>query len=167
MAQVTFKNKPIHTNGDLPKKGDIAPDFLLIDQNLKEVSLSVFEGVKKILSINPSLDTAVCQETAKHFNEFAEKHPDLVILVISKDLPFAQKRFCSSENLKNVITLSAMRSNDFLMDYGVYMQDGPLQGLSARAVIILDENNKVIYSKLIEEITKEPDYDEVEKYLND
>ncbi|PIS00827.1 MAG: thiol peroxidase [Chlamydiae bacterium CG10_big_fil_rev_8_21_14_0_10_35_9] len=167
MTKIMFKNNPINTSGNLPQKGDTAPNFLLINKDLKEVTLDHFKGKKKILSINPSLDTSVCQETTKHFNEFAKKHPEISILVITKDLPFAQKRFCSAENLKNVITLSVMRSNDFLKDYGVYLEDGPLQGLAARAVLVLDENHRVIFSKLVEEITNEPDFDEIERHLND
>lgn len=166
MAEVKFKSTPIHTSGELPKVGSRAPDFILIDNSLKEVSLKDFEGKKKILSIVPSLDTAVCSLSAKKFNEAIKSYPEVQVLVISADLPFAQTRVCSQENLKNVTSLSLMRSKDFAKNYGVLIQDGPLAGLCARAVIVLDEQNDVLYIELVPEITQEPNYDKALKALS-
>jgi len=160
MAQVTFKSTPLHTSGSLPQKGSRAADFTLIDSNLKEVSLyKDFRGKKKILSIVPSLDTAVCSLSAKKFNTAIKDHPEVQVLVISADLPFAQNRVCTQEGLQNITTLSLMRSKDFAEEYGVLIQDGPLAGLCARAVIVLDQDNRVLYTQLVPEITQEPDYD--------
>jgi thiol peroxidase len=160
MTEVTFKSTPIHTSGSLPKKGEKAEDFILVDAHLKEVSLyRDFQGKKKILSIVPSLDTEVCSLSAKKFNAAIKDHPEIYVLIISADLPFAQKRVCVQENLKNVITLSLMHSKDFAKTYGVLLMDGPLAGLCARAVIVLDEENRVLYTELVKEITHEPDYD--------
>lgn len=153
MADITLKGKPIHTYSNLPEIGSTVPDFTLVNKDLEDVSLKDFPG-KKILSIVPSLDTAVCSTSAKKF----DKEQDPTILVISKDLPFAQKRFCELEKTKNIHTLSDMRVTSFGKDYGVLMIDGPLKGLFARAIIIVDENNKVLYTELVGEITEEPDY---------
>lgn len=158
MAQLTFKGNPIHTSGDLPAVGQPAPDFKLVANDLKDLSLVDFSGKKKLLNIVPSLDTSVCALSTRKFNEYAKAHPDAVILVISADLPFAQKRFCGNEGLSNVVTLSMMRSRKFAKDYGVLLEDGPLAGLTARAVVVLDENNRVCYSELVPEIAQEPDY---------
>jgi thiol peroxidase len=159
MANVTFKGNPYHTNGTLPAVGSVAPDFSLIDGKLNEVSLSNYAGKKKLLNIVPSLDTPTCATSARKFNEKASQHADTVILVISADLPFAQGRFCSTEGLDNVISLSLMRSKKSAKDYGMLLVDGPLAGLTGRAVVVLDENNKVIYTQLVGEIADEPDYD--------
>lgn len=158
MAQLTFKGNPIHTSGDLPAVGQPAPDFKLVANDLKDLSLVDFSGKKKLLNIVPSLDTSVCALSTRKFNEYAKAHPDTVILVISADLPFAQKRFCGNEGLSNMVTLSMMRSRKFAKDYGVLLEDGPLAGLTARAVVVLDENNRVCYSELVPEIAQEPDY---------
>jgi thioredoxin-dependent peroxiredoxin len=159
MAQVTFKSAPIHTSGDLPKVGSKAPDFLLVDAELKEHSLKDYRGKRKILSIVPSLDTSVCSLSAKKFNQAIKEHPEVQVLVISADSPFAQKRICTQENLNNIRTLSLVRSKDFAKDYGVLIVDGPLAGLCARAVVVLDEHDKVIYTELVPEIAQEPNYD--------
>ncbi len=160
MADVTFKGNPCHTNGALPAVGSAAPDFSsLIDGKLNEVSLSDYTGKKKLLNIVPSLDTPTCAISTRTFNEKASQHPDTVVLVISADLPFAQGRFCTTEGLANVIPLSLMRSKKCAKDYGILLEDGPLAGLAGRAVVIIDENNKVIYTQLVGEITKEPDYE--------
>jgi thiol peroxidase len=159
MVQITFKGSPIHTSGDLPKVGGKAPDFLLVDKDLQEHSLKHFHGKRKILSIVPSLDTAVCSLSAKKFNEAIQKHPGVQVLVISADSPFAQKRVCTQENLKNITTLSLIRSKDFAKSYGVLIQDGPLAGLCARAVVVLDEQDHVLYTELVPEITHEPNYE--------
>jgi len=160
---ITFKNKEIHTNGVMPKEGK-AQDFVLVDRDLKEKSLKDFPGIK-ILSINPSFDTSVCASTAKYFNDFAKKHTNIKILLISKDLPFAQKRFCEHLKLNNVYFLSMMLSDQFAKDYGVLMVDGPLKGLTARAVFLLNEKNEIIYSELVSEVTNEPNYENLEKSL--
>jgi thiol peroxidase len=159
MATVTFKGNPVHTNGDLPKAGQQAPDFRLVDENLNEVSLADFKGKKKLLNIVPSLDTNVCAASTRRFDQRIGEAPNAVALIISADLPFAQKRFCSSEGLNNVRTLSLVRSKDFAEDYGVLITDGPLAGLTARAVVVLNENDKVVYTQLVPEIGQEPDYD--------
>jgi thioredoxin-dependent peroxiredoxin len=159
MAQVTLKGNPIHTNGDLPAVGAKAPDFKLTGGDLKDVGLGDFKGKKKILNIVPSLDTAVCATSTRKFNESAGKLPNTVVLVISADLPFASKRFCTAEGLQNVVPLSLMRGKNFAKDYGVFIEDGPLAGITARAVVVLDEADKVVYRQLVPEIGQEPDYD--------
>jgi thiol peroxidase len=159
MAQVTLKGNPIQTSGELPAVGAKAPDFTLTNGDLKDVTLGEWKGKKKILNIVPSLDTAVCATSTRKFNEKAGQMPNTVVLVISADLPFAQKRFCTTEGLANVITLSLLRGKHMAKDYGVLLQDGPLAGLTARAVLVLDENDKVVYRQLVPEIGQEPDYD--------
>ncbi|MDQ7090626.1 MAG: thiol peroxidase [Methylococcales bacterium] len=157
MATITFHGKPIHTCGDLPSVGSKAPNFELVSTQLKNLSLKNFQGQRKVLVIVPSLDTPTCAISTRHFNEKAARLDNTVILVISADLPFAQGRFCEVETIKGVQPLSCFRS-DFADDYGVRLTDGLLKGLTARAVMILDEDNQVIYSELVEEITNEPDY---------
>jgi thiol peroxidase len=158
MATVTFKGNPFHTNGELPAVGSMAPDFRLVDGKLADMNLAAFGGKKKLLNIVPSLDTPVCASSTRKFNEFAKVHPDTVVLIISSDLPFAQSRFCTGEKLENVIALSLMRSRQFAKDYGVLLQDGPLAGITARAVVVLDENDRVLHAQLVPEIAQEPDY---------
>lgn len=155
---VTFKGTEVHSSGTLPTLGTVAPDFVLTRGDLTDVSLGDYEGKKKILNIVPSLDTGICARSAETFNARAKDFPDVAILTISKDLPFAQKRFCENANIDEVETLSAMRNSDFGSDYGVTMVDGPLAGIFARAVVVLDESNKVRYTQLVPEITQEPDY---------
>nr|MBS0022053.1 thiol peroxidase [Gammaproteobacteria bacterium] len=159
MATVTLQGEPINTNGDLPAIGSDAPGFRLVDKRLQEVGLEDFAGNKKLLNIVPSLDTPVCATSTKKFNEYARDHRDTTFLIISADLPFAQARFCGDEGLKNVVTLSMMRSRDFARDYGVLIEDGPLATLSARAIVVLDGQNKVVYTELVPEIGDEPDYE--------
>jgi thiol peroxidase len=159
MAKITLDGNATTTNGDLPGTGDVAPDFTLVDANLNDVSLSDLEGRKKLISIVPSLYTGVCATTTKKFNELADKQPDALILVVSADLPFAQTRFCGVENTDKVKTLSMMRDRNFAKDYGVLIQGGAFAGIMARAVIVLDEDNKVLYTELVPEIGQEPDYD--------
>ena len=139
--------------------GRDAPDFKLVTSSLADVTLADFAGKKKLLNIVPSLDTSVCALSTRKFNEHAKAHADAVILVISADLPFAQKRFCGNEGLSNVVTLSMMRSRKFAKDYGVLLEDGPLAGLTARAVVVLDESNRVRHTELVPEIAQEPDYE--------
>src|SRR5512140_1376725 len=143
MAQVTLRGTPIHTSGELPAVGSKAPDFKLVNGDLKDVSLADFRGKKKVLNIVPSLDTPVCATSTRRFNESASKLPNTVVLVVSADLPFAAKRFCTTEGLQNVVPLSLMRDKKFAQDYGVLIQDGGLAGLCARAVVVLDEDDKV------------------------
>jgi len=159
MALITLQGNEIHTNGELPRAGDQGPDFVLVNGKLANLTLDDFKGKKKLLNIVPSLDTPVCQTSTKKFNDFAKQRKDVVFLTVSADLPFAMGRFCSSENLENVIPLSMMRSRNFAKDYGVLIEDGPLAGITARAVVVLDESNKVIHSQLVGEIAEEPDYD--------
>jgi len=156
---VTLAGEPVAVGGDFPRPGDKAPSFMLVDKDLKDVALSNFYGKRKVLDIAPSLDTSVCQATVRRFNSEAATLPNTVVLVISADLPFAQARFCGAEGLSNVITLSTMRGRDFHKQYGVMIMDPPLSGLLARAVIVLDENDRVVYSQLVPEITHEPNYE--------
>jgi len=159
MAQVLFKGTPAHTSGELPKVGSKAPDFKLTAGDLADVTLANFKGKKKLLSIAHSLDTGTCAAATKRFNDFARSHPDVVVLVVTADLPFAQSRFCTGEGLKNVVTLSMMRDRNFAKDYGVLLNDSPIKGLTARSTLVLDENDKVLYTQMGPEITDEPDYD--------
>ena len=159
MAAITLRGNKINTSGDLPKVGSTAPDFVLVDGDLNNVTLDSYKGKKKLLSIVPSLDTPVCALSTKKFNETAKSRNDTVFLMISGDLPFAMKRFCAAEGAGNVIPLAMMRSRNFAKDYGVLIQDGPLAGITARAVVVLDANNKVLHAELVPEIAQEPDYD--------
>jgi thiol peroxidase len=159
MAKITLKGNLIHTNGELPKMGTIAPDFALVTKELATVSLEKFKGKRVVLNIFPSLDTPVCSMSVRKFNELAEQMENTVILCISRDLPFAQARFCGAEGLEKVITLSEFRNDDFSTKYGVKIADGPMLGLMARAVVILDEKLEVIYTELVPEIAQEPDYE--------
>ena len=159
MATVTLNATPIHTNGDLPGVGSTAPDFRLVDKDLKDVGLGDFAGKKKVLSIVPSLDTGVCATSTRIFNERLGGRDDVVVLVASADLPFAQARWCGAEGVANVVTLSMMRSRNFAKDYGVLIADGPLAGITARAVLTLDADNKILHTQLVPEIAQEPDYD--------
>ena len=159
MANITHRGNPVHTNGDLPAVGSRAPDFRLTDAELKDLSLADFRGKKKLLNIFPSIDTPTCALSTRKFNEHAKQHADAVIIMVSADLPFAQKRFCSAENTMNVKTLSMMRDRNFAKDYGVLLQDGLYQGITARAIVVIDENDKVVYTELVPEIRQEPDYD--------
>ena len=158
MATITFKGTPIQTAGELPDTGAAAPDFKLAKTDLSDVSLKDFAGRKKILNITPSLDTGVCATSAKKFNEAVAHLNGVALLNISADLPFAAGRFCESNSLKNVVALSTFRSSDFAPAYGVKITSGPLAGLTARAVVVLDAQNKVLYRELVPEIGQEPNY---------
>jgi thioredoxin-dependent peroxiredoxin len=158
MTTVNLAGNPIHLAGEFPKVGAGAPAFSLVNGELKDVTLKSFAGKKKVLNIVPSLDTPVCATSTRKFNEEANRLPNTVVLVISADLPFASKRFCETEGLKNVVTLSTMRGREFMKSYGVEIADGPLAGITARAVVVLDENDKVIYTEMVPEIKQEPDY---------
>lgn len=159
MAQLTLKGNPIHTNGDLPKVGATAPDFRLTAGDLSDATLATYAGKRKVLNISPSLDTSVCATAARKFNDAAGKLEDTVVLLVTADLPFASKRFCTAEGLQNVIPLSVMRDKKFAEDYGVLLVDGPLAGLCARSVVVLDASNKVLHVQLVPENGQEPDYD--------
>lgn len=159
MTTISLRGQAINTNGDLPKTGEMAPDFRLVTAKLEDKCLSDFGGKKVLLNIVPSLDTRVCAVSTKKFNDLAAKRDDVVMLMISADLPFAQSRFCEMEKLNNVQTLSMMRSRNFAKDYGVLLVDGPLAGITARAVIVIDEQGKVIYTELVEDVANEPNYD--------
>ncbi len=166
MATVTFKGTPVHTTGELPAPGTQAPDFTLTATDLSSKTLEDFKGHKIILNIFPSLDTPVCANSVRKFNELATQLDNVKVLAISKDLPFAHSRFCTSEGIENVINLSAFKcSGSFGEDYGVLMTDGPLAELFARAVVVIDENGKVVYTQLVPEIVEEPDYEDVLKNL--
>ena len=159
MAVLTLQGNEINTNGELPKVGSNAPNFMLVNSEMEDVSLTNYQGKKKLLSIVPSLDTPVCATSTKKFDKLAKEKVDTVFITISADLPFAVSRFCKTESVSNVITLSMMRSRNFAKDYGVLITDGPLAGITARAIIVLNETNEVIYSELVSEIADEPDYD--------
>jgi thioredoxin-dependent peroxiredoxin len=159
MTTVTLGGNPIEVAGTFPKVGDTAAEFTLVNKDLADVSLSAFAGKRKILNIVPSLDTPVCAISTKKFNEHTPHNT--VVLVISADLPFAQTRFCGAENTSHVVTLSTMRGWQFKKNYGVDIHSGPLTGVCARAVVVLDENNTVLHAELVPEIKQEPNYDAV------
>ncbi|WP_421870276.1 thiol peroxidase [Marinoscillum sp.] len=165
MAQVTLKGNAVSTSGDLPSSGSAAPDFKLVKTDLSEVSLSDFKGKKVVLNIFPSIDTGTCATSVREFNKKASELDNTVVLCISKDLPFAQARFCGAEGIDKVETLSAFRSDTFAKDYGIEMTDGPLKGLTARSVVVLDADGKVTYTQLVSEIVDEPDYEGALKAL--
>ncbi len=158
MSQVTLAGNPITLNGRFPQKGDAAPAFSLVAKNLADTPLSAFAGKRKILNIFPSIDTPTCATSVRQFNAKANNLPNTVVLCISADLPFAQARFCGAEGLDNVVTLSTLRGREFHEAYGVAIASGPLAGLTARAVVVLDENDQVIHSELVSEIKNEPEY---------
>lgn len=164
-STVTLGGNPVEVAGNFPKKGDIAPVFSLVGTDLADVPLKQFSGKRKILNIFPSIDTPTCATSVRTFNKRASELPNAVVLCISVDLPFAQKRFCGAEGLDNVVMLSTMRGREFLKNYGVEIGSGPLVGLAARAVIVLDDQNRVIHSELVSEIKNEPDYDAAIKTL--
>lgn len=159
METVHFNGIECHTYGNLPKVGDTAPAFSLVDTGLKEVTGTDFPSKKIVLNIFPSLDTPVCATSVRKFNVEAGDKKDAAVLCVSMDLPFAMQRFCTANGIKNVVAASAFRSPKFSQEYGVQLVDGPLAGLLARAIIILDENGRVIYRELVDEITQEPNYE--------
>ncbi|MEU8762298.1 thiol peroxidase [Streptomyces sp. NPDC048659] len=159
MAQVTLKGNPVQVNGSLPAAGTEAPQFSLVGEGLADLSLKDFAGKRKVLNIFPSVDTPTCASSVRAFNSKAAELDNTVVLCISADLPFAQSRFCGAEGLENVKSLSTLRGREFHSDYGVDIADSPLAGLTARAVVVLDENNKVLHTELVGEIADEPDYE--------
>lgn len=164
---VICRGKEAHTAGKMVNIGKEAPDFKAVNGELTEVSLSDYRGKRVILNIFPSLDTPTCAVSVRQFNARATSLENTVVLCLSMDLPFAQSRFCSVEGLENVIPLSLFRSHGFFDKYGLQLVDGPLQGLAARAVIVVDEQGKVIYTQLVEDISHEPDYDVALKALGE
>ena len=159
MATVTLRGNPVQTSGELPARGSKAPDFKLVNPDLKDVSLGDFAGKKKILNIYPSIDTPVCATSTRKFNEKMASAKDTVVICIAADLPFAFRRFCAAEGLSHVQTLSLMRGKEFGRAYGVELTNGPMQGLLARAIVVLDQDNKVTHTELVPEIAQEPNYD--------
>ncbi len=157
-VSVTLDGAPVTLYGNFPSVGQTAPAFSLVDSELSDVTLQSYKGRRKVLNIVPSLDTAVCATSARKFNEAASTLANTVVLLISADLPFAMSRFCVAEGLKNVIPLSLMRGRDFMRNYGVKIADTVLAGLTARAVLVLDEQNRVLHAELVSDITHEPDY---------
>ncbi len=158
MTVIKFKGTSINTNGEPPTSQKKAPSFTLIDADLKECSLKDFIGKRKLIATAPSLDTPVCSLSAKKFNDAAKEHPEITVLFISADLPFAQKRLCGVEKLENIKTLSLIRSKQFAEDWGLLIVDGPLQGLLARSVFVLDGDDTILYREIVEEVTQEPNY---------
>jgi len=161
MAQITLKGNPVNTIGNLPKTGSKAPDFNLVKNDLSMGSLKDYAGKKVILNIFPSLDTGTCAASVRRFNEEASKLDNTVVLCISKDLPFAQARFCGAEGLEDVINFSDFRTGEFGKNYGVEIADGPLAGLESRAVVIVNQEGNVTYTQQVTEITEEPNYESV------
>ena len=159
MTNVTLKGNPVPVAGQLPEPGAHAAGFTLVDKDLRNVSLEDFAGKRKVLNIVPSLDTPTCQQSTRVFNEKASAIEDAVVLVVSADLPFAMSRFCGAEGLSNVVTLSTLRDPGFHRRYGVDIVGGPLEGLAARAVVVLDASNRVLHSELVPEIANEPNYE--------
>lgn len=158
MARITFKGNPINTAGDLPKVGSKAPDFSLTKTDLSDVSLNDLKGKKIVLNIFPSIDTAVCQASARKFNEELNKLSDTIVLCVSKDLPFALNRFCGAEGLKNVVPASELHDESFSKNYGVKITEGPLKGLFSRSVVVVDAQGSVTYTEQVPEIAQEPNY---------
>lgn len=159
MAKILFKGSEVNTNGSLPSVGTEAPDFTGVKNDLSELSLKDLRGKNVVINIFPSLDTSVCATSVRRFNKEASSLPNTVVLAVSKDLPFAQGRFCTTEGIDNVVTLSAFRCSCFEDKYGMLMIDGPLKGLLARGVVVVDENGRIIYEELVPEITDEPNYE--------
>lgn len=159
MAKITLRGNTINTSGNLPANGSKAPDFKLVKSDLGSLSLEELKGKKVILNISPSLDTSVCATAIRKFNQLAADRENTVVLAITKDLPFASGRFCTTEGIKNVTTLSGFRDQDFGKAYGVELLDGPMAGLYARSVVVIDEQGIVKYSELVPETVNEPDYE--------
>ena len=159
MARIQFKGNPVNTVGELPAVGSAAPGLQLVGTDLSTSTLATFAGKKKVLNIFPSIDTGVCATSVRQFHKKLAENGDVVVLNISLDLPFAHKRFCAAEGIEGVFNLSTFRSADFGGAYGLTMRDGPMAGLLARAVVVLDANDKVLHTELVPEITQEPAYD--------
>lgn len=165
MASVTLRGNAVQVGGELPRAGTSAPGFRLVGKDLKDMSLHDFAGKKKVLNIFPSIDTPTCATSTRKFNEKVAALKDTVVLCVSADLPFAMNRFCGAEGLENVVTLSSFREHGFARDWGVAIENGPLAGLCARAVVVLDAQNKVLHTELVGEIANEPNYEAALKAL--
>lgn len=165
MSTVTLGGNPVHTNGTLPAIGSVAPQFQLVGNDLSDVSLQDFKGQRVILNIFPSIDTATCATSVRTFNKMANELENTKVLCISRDLPFAQKRFCGSEGLENVVNLSDFRNGSFGNDYGLTLTDSALKGLHARAIVVVDENGVISHTELVSEIANEPNYEAALKAL--
>ena len=165
METVYFQGTPCHTYGKVPEVGTKAPEFTLTGKDLQDITLASFPGKRVVLNVFPSLDTPVCAMSVRKFNQEASGLDDVVVLCVSMDLPFAMQRFCTLEGLENVVPASAFRSKDFAHNYGLLLTDGPLAGLLARCVLIVDKDGKVIYRDLVSEITHEPDYEGAKRVL--
>ena len=159
MAKITFKGSPVNTSGQLPAVGSVAPAFTLVKKDLSDVTLKDLKGKNVILNIFPSIDTGVCAASVRKFNKEAASLPNTVVLAISADLPFAAGRFCTAEGIENVEPASVFRNAEFAKDYGVLTVDGPLKGLLARSVVVVDAEGKELYNELVEETTNEPNYE--------
>jgi len=159
MAKITLRGNPVNTSGSLPEKGSKAPAFSLVKSDLSTLTLDELAGKKVILNISPSLDTGICATAVRKFNVLAAGSENTVVLAITKDLPFAHGRFCSTEGINNVVALSGFRDTAFGKAYGVDILDGPMAGLYARSIVVIDEKGKVVYTELVPEIVQEPDYD--------
>ncbi|WP_165463022.1 thiol peroxidase [Atlantibacter sp.] len=160
MSQIVhFQGNPVSVVGQIPAQGSKAQPFSLVAKDLSDVTLGQFAGKRKVLNIFPSIDTGVCAASVRKFNQLATSVDNTVVLCISADLPFAQSRFCGAEGLSNVITLSTLRNPEFQRDYGVGIEEGALKGLTARAVVVINEQDEVVFSELVNEITHEPNYD--------
>ncbi len=166
MAKITIGGDPISTCGELPKLGQQAPDFVLTKTDLSDISLKDVAGKKVVLNIFPSTDTPVCATSVRRFNAEINKYENAVVLCVSADLPFAHARFCGAEGLENVVSASEMRNREFGESYGIRITDGPIAGLLARAVVVLDKSGKVVYAQLVPEIKQEPDYEKALEALN-
>jgi len=158
MAQTALKGDPVKTSGDLPAVGSDAPDFALTGADLADVKLADYAGKKVVLNIFPSIDTPVCAMSVRRFNTEITNHPNTAVICVSRDLPFAHARFCGAEGIDNVVSASVLKDLSFGPKYGVNLVDGPLEGLLARAVVVIDEDGKVLHSQLAPEISEEPDY---------
>ncbi len=165
METVYFKGEPVHTYGKVPEVGTKAPDFKLVTKDLTEVTLADYAGKRVVLNVFPSLDTPVCAASVRRFNHEASTLKNVVVLCVSMDLPFAMARFCSIEGLENVVAASAFRSPEFAQKYGLLLTDGPLSGLLARCVLVIDTDGTVVFRDLVDEITHEPDYEAAIKVL--
>jgi thiol peroxidase len=159
MAKITLRGNPVNTSGSLPERGSKAPAFSLVKSDLSILTLDELTGKKVILNISPSLDTGICATAVRKFNVMAAGSENTVVLAITKDLPFAHGRFCSTEGINNVVTLSGFRDSAFGKAYGVDILDGPMAGLYARSIVVIDEKGTVVYTELVPEIVQEPDYD--------
>jgi thiol peroxidase len=166
MTIITLNGSPVHTSGTLPPIGTQAPDFIVTKTDLSDIRLKNYQGKKIILNIFPSLDTPTCATAMHQFNEIAKQYHQVLVLCVSADLPFSQKRFCTSENLDNLQPVSVFRHPEFGFDYGVMINDGSLEGILSRAVVVIDEQGKIIYTEQVKELSNEPNYTALKNILD-